>query len=548
MLNRLKLFFYILIAIAWFGIVLPYFLLQTNWGAKYTSKLLMYWIPNYDISIGKISHSMAKPYELTFENIHIQDKAQSKNNLTANKLIVGLKSNHLLQYQSFAYVYVFDGEINVASNTQGISTDFLQLNHVSINYENAPINHKINLVNLSGGIKPWNSQVLTRQTDSEFSFTVDKAQFDDLSIDSILIEGNQKNRQLNITNFGADLSQAAINGNVSVFPDNSLYVNRLKINKLNYQSKLDIAHINKMFMDWPKITIRKLSILNSSINLPNFIIENGNLEVSNLNYQQGWQLEKSNLMFNAENVIWFDESINNPLLQWHLDNDQLIIEHGIANWNKGNINFSGNLQNKSLNIDSLIASGIYYQLPNNWYQSLNNLDITNDLFTQIKIKQFILMPSFIISTNPTLPFQLDAFETFGKNVQLQSKANALKLSGIISIKAEHGILNKINLEKPDLIINFKPKCSEITFSSLVEKGFLEGEACLTNPKDVQSLTLQAHTVNSQILSLWHIINNPLNTNKFTVELNGTLDPLNLSGKLQTNNNFYSIDNNRLISY
>ena len=158
------------------------------------------------------------------------------------------------------------------------------------------------------------------------------------------------------------------------------------------------------------------------------------------------------------------------------------------------------------------------------------------------------MPSFIISTNPTLPFQLDAFETFGKNVQLQSKTNALKLSGIISIKAEHGILNKINLEKPDLIINFKPKCSEITFSSLVEKGFLEGEACLKNPKDVQSLTLQAHTVNSQILSLWHIINNPLNTNKFTVELNGTLDPLNLSGKLQTNNNFYSIDNNRLINY
>ena len=66
----------------------------------------MYWIPNYDISIGKISHSMAKPYELTFENIHIQDKTQSKNNLTANKLIVGLKSNHLLQYQSFSYVYV----------------------------------------------------------------------------------------------------------------------------------------------------------------------------------------------------------------------------------------------------------------------------------------------------------------------------------------------------------------------------------------------------------------------------------------------------------
>lgn len=544
MFNRIK--FFSFIALLWFGIILPYFFLQTTWGAKYAGQILSHLIPDYEFSIGKVSHSITHPYEITFENISIQSKTQA-NNFDAEKLIVGLNTNDLFQYHTFNYLFIENGDIHISSNIQDdFNAQILSLKNVSINYENTTENEKINLINIYGGIKPWNSQLLNKDINSQFDFTIEKANYNNWHLNSLIIQGNQTDRQLNFINFGGNIAQSAIIGKASILADHSLLIDQLKINKFNYQANFD-NQLTKYLANIPKITIKKLSILNSSLKLPDFTIEKGNLEITHLNYNQGWQIDKSDLTFNAESLILYDQQFDNPLLQWHSDDNQLNIEKAIAIWNKGNFAFSGNLQNKILNVNSLIASGIHYELPNNWYNSLTKVNGFNELFTHIKIKQFTLMPSLIISTDPFLPFQFNAFETFGKNVEILSNANTLKLTGTVSIKAENGILNRVKLEKPDLILNFKPICTDLTFSSLVESGFLEGKGCLTT-KEVQSFTINAHGINSKILSAWHMVRNPLESEKFTTELNGTLYPLNLDGVLIIDNDRYIISKNIMLDH
>lgn len=548
MFNRIKYYILFLITMIWFGIILPYFVLQTTWGAKYAGQLLSYLIPNYDISIGKVSHSIANPYQITFENIHIQDKDHPNNTINAKKLILGLNPDHLLQYQSFDYIDLEEAQVTIFTDQPDITSQHLNLINVSLNYEHSANQDKINLTNINGHITAWSSQSRKQQLNSHFNVTIEKMVYNDLQFESILIKGNQTDNQINILNFGANLAQAAITGKLIIKPDQSLIIEQLKVNNLNYQSDKEINYFTNLLANQPKISIKNLSILNSSLNIANLVIEKGNLEINNLNYNQGWQIEQSNLIFSAQNLIWYNEIIDNPLLQWHADHNQIIIDHGLGYWNKGIIAFSGILQNQILSIDSLIASGIYFEFPYNWYQSLNQASLINPLFSQIKIKQLTLMPSLIMSTDPILPFQFNAFEMFGKNISIQSNINALQLDGIVSMKAEYGSLNKVKLDKPDLILNLTSKCNQLTFSSLVEQGLLEGTGCLTSLNNIQSLTMTVHAINSKILSSWYIVNNPPDSNKFTIKLKGTLSPLKLSGEMETENYRLPIKNNQMVNY
>ena len=65
-MRRLKLFIIILSTIVCFLIFLPYFFLQTSFGAKLASQQLSK-LSSYTISIDNMHHSFANLYELSFD-------------------------------------------------------------------------------------------------------------------------------------------------------------------------------------------------------------------------------------------------------------------------------------------------------------------------------------------------------------------------------------------------------------------------------------------------------------------------------------------------
>jgi len=66
MLKRIRLVILILITIIWFIIILPYFLIQTDFGAKYTSQLISYYNQNYSISLPINPRAIGELTEIKF--------------------------------------------------------------------------------------------------------------------------------------------------------------------------------------------------------------------------------------------------------------------------------------------------------------------------------------------------------------------------------------------------------------------------------------------------------------------------------------------------
>ncbi|WP_392561602.1 hypothetical protein RHO12_10780 [Orbus sturtevantii] len=548
MLKKIRLVLLILIAIIWFVTILPYFLVQTDFGTKYINHLLSSYSDKYSINVGHIAHSITNPYEVTLENVTIQDKTQLTTNLSVKKVVIGLKLAHLFNTLSFEYLLLEDGYVTISPTEQSISADFLQLKNISLHYKNPNDDSEISFSNIYGGIKPWSEEVITHRIDSQFNFTIQKANYNNIDIKSIVIQGSQKNNILYLTNLGGNINSGFFTANANILADNSLLINQLKIDKLFFQSKDDLSQLNKKLINLPKIDMRHLSVIDSSINLANFSLEKANLDIKNIIYDHAWQLQQSTLFFNAQSMIFGEQLIDQPLLQWQNDDNQIIIEPALGLWNKGNIKLSANWQNDELTIENIIASGIHYQLPVDWWQKLADLNLPHSMPNQILIKQLTLMPSLIIDTNPAFSFQFTGFEAFGNNIAINSAQDTLQVDGTILVKADSGTLNTIELHKPDLSLNFTPTNTNMSFSTLINQGILEGTASLVSTKQLESLELNSHSIDSQTLALWYLIDNPIKINNFDLKLHGSLEPLSLNGTLQTIDKKYEVKNNQLADY
>lgn len=550
MLKRFRLLILVLMAILWFVIILPYFLLQTEIGARYGSKLISHYSDNYTISVESISHSIFKPYEIELKNLTIQNKSATQIYLSAQQISMVLKKGDVWQTRSFDYVLVENGYIESSAHHSNpdLNINVLRLKNITLSYVNDQPNTTITFNNISGSISPWSTKTINERQDSQFTLTIKEAKYNDVNIQSIFLQGKQQNNHLEITNLGGDIKQGFFTMKGSLLADNSLNINQLRLNNINLNSPIDNDNLQKLMTHLPSITIEQLSILNSSIATPMLTIEKGNLEVKNVSYSNHWQLENSDLAFNAQSILWNQQLIEKPLLKWHYDNNKIIIEQGIASWSKGDFKLSGSWQNQQLTIDNIIAGGIRYELPLNWYHSLSSIKLADFLPGNITVKKFTLMPSLIIDTDPNLPFQFTAFEAFGNNINIDSSNNQLKLIGTVFVKADSGTLNTIELNKPDLQLDLTKNAADLTFSALIDQGVLEGKAKLSTTNQLQSLTLNAHSVASQILARWYLVNNPLESNKYTLELQGNLQPLSLDGQFKSNGNTYSIKNNQFMDY
>ncbi|RKS84495.1 hypothetical protein DES39_2053 [Orbus hercynius] len=545
MLKRLQLIILIIISILWFVVILPYLLVQTQLGSSYISQLLSFYDKHYSITIGHFSHNINKPYELILENVIIQDKSHSKTYLSADKMIVGLERGNLLQIHSFDYLIVENAQLQLTTPITDINVNILQLKNVSLSYQNDEHTTNITLNKISGSIMPWSSNFGDENINSKFNLTIQNAIYNGLKMQSILIQGSTPNNTIVLNTFGGEIGQGFFTVNGTIEADKTLNIKQLNTNNIAIQS---IQGIQGLTADLPPTKIGQLSIINSSLQTPAISIEKGNIEARNIRYNQGWQLQDSDLAFNSESLVWHDELIEQPLLQWHHNDDGIVIDQAMAMWQQGNIQLTGHWQTDQLNIDSLIASGIRYILPSTWYAELTSLTLTHTLPANITIKQLMLMPSLLIDTNPKLPFQFSVLQGFANNIEIDSSKDNWYVNGTLYLKADSATLNGVEIDKPDLSFALTAGKATLTFSTLLDQGVFEGSAEMTSPTQLNALTINGHFVDSQILQRWYLITNPIQTNKYLLELHGNLEPLSLNGSFKTDEQIYTITNNRLVDY
>lgn len=533
-MRRLRFYIIILLTIVWFLVLLPYFIVQTSFGAKIVSQQLSK-LSSYSISIGSIHHSFSNFSELVFDNLVVSDDKQEIANI--QKLVIGLDKNNFWQLKHFNYITVINGVIN---DTQfkhlDISANMLKLIDSTANFSVNDGHDNVSFQHINGGIKPF---TLSGKDKYQFDLTSQQVLFNQLALKSVLIQGFYRDGITSITNLGGNINNGFFVSKLKILPDESFDIEQLKINNIYIESTND-DYINQLSTALPKLSIRQFSMFESSIRFPSLSFEKGNIEANNLSYDKNWHFnQQGSFVFNADTAVWYGELFSSVLINLTSKDQEIKIEKAMATWNKGNVNFTGSWKNNQLRLNQLILAGVDYQLPEQMEQP-----VLPDIFSRIEIEKLTILPSIIISTNSDYPFVFANFEVSGSDVTVAQDKRVGLYSGSLFFKAERGSINSIDINYPDLVVKFDPDNSAILdFSTLIKTGGMIESTAIINPAQTEFSTLKinAYNITSLLLEKWKLVKQPPKVINYTADLHGEISPFSLSGTILADGNNFVVE-------
>lgn len=523
--------------------------IKTDFGAK----LLVGYISDnnniFSLRIGNVSHSFKKPYEITVNDFSLNDKTTGETIIQSANITLALDISTLLHHPIWQYVIINHGHLNLSLDhlqpsplQHYLPTKHLQLINVTVNlHDNKGLESHI--TGLTGGVKPWLPNNLTTTRAVEFNFTTQTTQVNQLTIHNMVVGGIEKNGNIYLNNVGGNLYHGFFLAKANYLANQSWLINELHFNHINLQDNKIIRTFESTIQQFPPFTIKQLYLLNSSLDLPEFKIEKGSLEIVDIGYNKHWLWNNSSFIANADNVILGELNFADILIRGKINSQQLFIDKAESRWNRGIISLNGTWQNNQLQLNKILMVGIRYTLPENWLNWIKSTELP-DYLANITVNNFTLTPSLLIDTQPDFPMQFTSLEAEGKNLNLAQNRQFALSQGNLNIKAYDATINKISLHYNDLQVNIKRQSvsdsqqastdtvMNMTFSALTDTGILDADIIVNQTqKQLEKLNITGNNVDPQILKQWHIIDNPTKPMAFSVALKGNYDPLNLSGQL-----------------
>lgn len=528
-MRRLRSCLILLFSIIWLLIVVSYFALQTNYGAKILSQQLSK-LGTYTISIGKINHSLVNFYELSIDNLLVINDKQEVTKI--GKLTIGFDKKNLWQLHHFNYINVIDGEFNGVDITN-FSANVLKFYNSTINFSFNDEQDSLSLKGVDGRIKPFD---LSSKEPYQFDFTSQKASFNQIPINKILLQGYYRDGVTAITNLGGNMDNGFFVSKLKVLADGSLDIAQLRLNNIRFQPD-DYTELNKYLPKFPKFRLEELLILDSNIQLPNLIIAKGNFEITNISYDNQWNLNETSFIFNADNVVWFDQIYSSLLLQLSFKDNEIDIKKAVARWHNGDVHLDGSWKNNSLHLNKLLLTGISYELSDEAKQPL-----LPDIFNRVDVNQLIILQSMLTSIKSDYPFNIANFDVSGKNVSLVEDNKFGLYSGSLFLKANNASVNKVSIKYPSVSVDIDLQHRTLlSFNALVNGGIIDSTAII-NPlhSEFESFHLISKGTTSELLNRWKLVQNPPESLNYRADLRGKIAPFSLSGIFSTGGNDYSI--------
>lgn len=519
----------ILLTVVSLFILLSYFIVQTSFGARIISKQLSKLCP-YTISFNRIHHSLSNFSELVFDDIVINNGQEDI--IKASRLIVGIDKDDIWQLNHFNYIIIVNGVINEdKAVSHDISANTLKFVDSTLNLSINEGQDKLSLQKINGGIKPFTS---SKKEKYQFDLTSQQILFNQIVIKSVLIQGIYQDGITSINNLGGNINNGFFVSKLKILDDDSFDIEQLKINNVHFQSSNE-EDFNKLLAIFPKFVIQQFSMFESSIQVPTFSFNKGNIEATNISYDKQWHFDQSSFVFSADTATWYDDLFSSVLIRLKSNDQEIKIDKAMANWNQGNVNFTGSWQDNKLRIDQLTFAGTNYQLSKEF--------ILPEIFSSIDIDKLTILPSILIGTNLDYPFVFTNFEVSGSNVSVVKNSKLGLYSGTLFLKAEKASINLIDIKYPDLVVKFDTNnCAILNFSTLVSSGGLVELVAILNPTQSEfiSLKFNGYNATSLLLEKWKLVKNPPDGFNYHANLYGSISPYALSGTLSMGDNEYLI--------
>ncbi|EMF7565148.1 AsmA family protein [Serratia marcescens] len=498
-----KLLLTLLLLIVLAAVVL-YLVGQTRWAAGRLSA----WISDnseYRLSIGKITHSWSQPDQIGLEDVQLARNGQPQA-LVAKRVDLGLSLRQITEPRYFHSVTLRDGTLNVQPQAAAlpVQADVLQLSNMAL--QSNDNEWQLNAQQVTAGITPWRPLAGHLLGDStQFQFSAGSMTLNGIPASKVLVQGEQKQGQLLLNNFGADLAQGDLTGVASRAADGSWQVDRLRLSGVRMQTPLTLAEFMQRFTTLPPVTLKRFDLIDARLEGKAWAFNDLDLSLQNVSVEKGdWRSEDGSLNVNASDVINGGFHLIDPIATLRLSSAGIAIQQFTTRWEGGLLRTSGNWlrAGKRLQLDEVAMAALEYTLPSDWRELW--LKPLPDWLAEVYVTKLTTNRNLIIDINPAFPFQITALDGYGSNLLLARDRQWGIWSGSLNLNGSEATFNKIDVRRPSLALNADANQINVTeLSAFMPNGLLEAKATVDQlPGKPFQLTLHGRSVPINTLQQW----------------------------------------------
>ena len=486
------------------AIVLLYVVGQTGWAAGWLSR----WISDnseYRLSVAKISHSWNQPGQISLEDVQLAKNNQPQA-LVAKRVDLGLSLRQITEPRYFHSVTLRDGTLTVQPQaaTLPVQADVLQLSNMALQSNDET--WQLNAQQVNAGITPWQPKAgHLLGENNQFQFSAGSMTLNGIPASQVLVQGELKQNQLKLNNFGADLAQGDLTGVASRAADGSWQVERLRLSGVRMQTPLTLAEFWQRFTALPPVTLKRFDLIDARLEGKEWAFNDLDLSLQNVAFQQGdWSSEDGSLNFNASDLINGGFHLIDPIMNMRLSPAGIAIQQFTSRWEGGLLRTSGNWlrANNRLQLDEVAVAALEYTLPSDW-RALWLKPLPHWL-AEVYVNKLTTNRNLIIDINPDFPFQITALDGYGGNLLLARDHQWGIWSGTLNLNGSEATFNKIDVRRPSLALNANDGQINVTeLSAFMPKGLLEAKATVEQlPGKPFTLSLNGRSVPVNTLQQW----------------------------------------------
>ena len=461
------------------AIALLYVIGQTRWAAGYLSR----WVSDnseYRLSVAKISHSWDQPGQISLEDVQLATKNQPPS-LVAKRLDLGLSLRQLTEPRYFHSVTLRDGTLKLPQQNAvlPIQADVLQLSNMALQANDET--WQLNAQRVNAGITPWQPKAGHPLGENhQFQFSAGSMTLNGIPASQVLVQGELKQNQLLLSNFGADLAQGDLTGVATRAANGSWQVERLRLSGVRMQTPLTLEQFWQRFTALPPITLKRFDLIDARLEGKEWAFNDLDLSLQNVTFQQGdWSSPDGSLNFNASDLINGGFHLIDPIMNMRLSPAGIAIQQFTTRWEGGLLRTSGNWlrANNRLQLDEVAVAALEHTLPSNWRGLW--LQTLPHWLAEVYVNKLTTNRNLIIDINPAFPFQVTALDGYGSNLLLARDHQWGIWSGTLNLNGSKATFNKIDVRRPSLALNANDGQINVTdLSAFMPQGLLEAKATI----------------------------------------------------------------------
>ncbi|MEH6532193.1 MAG: AsmA family protein [Photobacterium frigidiphilum] len=496
---------------------------------QYATKLVINTIDattDYQLKASNISYHISDPWHIQLEQPQIMYQQQPL--LSANNIQLWLTPTKLLNTGwSFDSILIDTITLNQpldlatlpALHVQRLALNNLTLHTPKISIEQA----RLQIDNWQSRSQSWGI------FSGDFQLSAPNMRWQGTTLKDVLIDGDYQDQNWKLYGLSFEWQHATFSGQAeykqSATQPDLLTLHQLTVTGLQLQDQNQLtmlySYIDQVKASELSIDIKRIDVLESNIEMPNYTLNNINLSVQNWQWPAThWQQHEAQVSLNAGSIQWLNTVFEEPLVNSTFSPQQITVNGLSTKVLEGYVQLDGALTPDVLALNQVTVNGIKWVLPNNWPTHLRTL---NSLYSDISITQLDIGYAQLTDTNPASPFQIAGLNINGEDLILKRHGQVGLWQGTLTSNSGAASVNKVSMIGPYIAMNSQAGNWQLKQLTLPFKdGLLEasGNVNLNRSGQPWKLSLQGDNIPATTLSQWLAIPFPV-TGAMDVTFNGT---------------------------